>query len=225
MKRAEYNMEFQINKFDVNKEQNETVLKWQYIEADYFLVFINDGTYEFDLENALNEMREADIEDSTIVRSMSDEQLYTVENSKFRVFCISEKEFAHSQKKYVVPRSGMKRNISYEVRVYACSYSNAEGLTVFDAKKDENVRFIQAPVYCDINISKKFLKKNYTCTLKVQKLDDYKDGAVMYHVDGVDADFPLPANCLGREMVIMLPSNRNVNIRIKDEYKKYYRKN
>lgn len=223
MERMDFSSSYQILKFDVNKVQNDTVLNWQFISADYFLIFINDGTYEFELSKAIQEMEEAEVDEDRLIHCMSDEQLFTKEGAKFRVYCVSEREFSSGGRNFKVPASGMKRNIPYEVRVYACSYKK-NGFRIFDAKKDENVRFIQAPVHFNAPVSKKFLKKNYICNLSVSKLDDYKDGAIMYHVDGVDSDFPLPATCLGRDLTIVLPQMTDVTLRIRDEYKKYYRK-
>ena len=223
MERIDFRENFEITRFEVDKIQNNTVLTWQYVNADYFLIFVNDGTYEFQLENALNELANAGVDGDKAIHTRSDTSLIENEDSKFRVFCLPEKEFYANKKNFIIPASGMKRNIAYEVHVYACS-NRKHGFRVYDAKGDENVRFIQAVVRLDVDYKKKFLKKDCIGTVKVTKLDDYKDGAVMYHVDGVDSDFPLPETCLGKNLTIMLPDKLDINIRIKGEYKKYYKK-
>ena len=50
------------------------------------------------------------------------------------------------------------------------------------------------------------------------------NGAIMYHVDGISVDFPLAQGCLGKELVIVIPAKSEVSIRIREEYKKYYKK-
>ena len=60
--------------------------------------------------------------------------------------------------------------------------------------------------------------------LRLPMLEDYKDGAILYHIDGVAFDFPLPQSCLGRELTVVVPRQSKVSIRIREEDKIYYRK-
>ena len=46
----------------------------------------------------------------------------------------------------------------------------------------------------------------------------------MYHVENVKADFPLPEGCLGRELYIAVPGRDTLSVRIREEYRNYYKK-
>lgn len=226
MRIEEYKEEYQIREFKVRSQNAQTVLSWKFKKASHFLIFMYDCRYEFNLEVAIKLLEKEDISDYKIVNSRSKDQIYDKGNGKFKLFCLREKEFLQGNKSFVIPSQELKKGIPYEICIYPCCYSSAmEELTVFSPKeKRENVQYIPVVIQPEIRYEKKLFTKQVTCILVLPRLEDYKDGAIMYHIEGVRTDFPLSAECLGKELFISVPNKDALTVRIREEYKNYYRK-
>lgn len=221
----EYREEYQIREFLVKKQNNRTMLSWRFKKGSHFLIFMYDSRYEFQLDAAVSLLEDTGITDREIVNNRSVNQLYNKENGKFKVFCLREKEFVQNGKIYTVPAAEERKGIPYEIRLFVCNYDvDEEELYIYKPEKKENLQYIPVVVKPEIRYEKKLFSRQATCVLKLPRLEDYKDGAMMYHIDGVSGDFPLPASCLGRELYIQVPEIDSVTVRIRDEFKKFYRK-
>lgn len=219
-----YNEDYRIKEFRAKSHNTHTELSWRFKEASHFLIFIYDSRYEFDPKPTIEQLKKEGITDQMVVNSRSKDNIYERENGKFKLFCLREKEFVQDKKTYIIPSQKLKKGIPYEISVFACDYDSGE-LTVFLPKdKKENLQYIPVVIQPEIRYEKKLFSKNTTCILKLPSLEDYKDGAIMYHVENVRADFPLSAGCLGRELYISVPGKDTVAVRIREEYKKYYKK-
>lgn len=216
--------EYQIRELTVKKESGAICLNWRFKEGSHFLICLYDSRKELKLETIFAELEENGQSDDTIVHS-TQKQIYAKGNGSLKVFCLREKEFVQNNKSFVLPAGELKKGIPYSIAVYVCNYdANEEILHVYEAQKDENICFFPVTITADITYRKKLFSKQKQCILRLPRLEDYKDGAIMYHVQGISEDFPLPAACLGKGMIIMIPKGAEVSIHIRDEYKKYYRK-
>lgn len=227
MRIEEFEKEYQVREFQAKSGVQKTELSWKFKQASHFLIFVYDSRYPFALEEAVEMLEAERIADVDIVESRSSDNVYRKENGKFQLFCIREKEFVQNKKTMSIAAQQLKKSIPYEISVFSCDYDeDAEELSVFlPERPEDNKQYIPVKIVPEITYEKKFLSKNTTCILKIlPKLEDYKDGAIMYHVEGVRADIPLSAASLGRELYISVPAKDSVTVRIREEYKKYYKK-
>lgn len=226
MRIEQYNEDYQIREFQVRSQNAQTVLAWKFKKASHFLIFMYDCRYEFNLERAVELLGREEISDHKIVNSKSKDQIYAKETGKFKLFCVREREFLQGNKTFIIPSQELRKGIPYELSVYPCFYdSEAQELSIFlQRNKHENVQYIPVAIHPDIRYEQKLFSKQVTCILTLPHLEDYKEGAIMYHVEGIRTDFPLPAECLGKELYINVPGKDTLTVRIRDEYKNYYRK-
>ena len=59
--------------------------------------------------------------------------------------------------------------------------------------------------------------------LRIPKLRAYVDGALEYQINGVEMAYPIPVSCLDREMLIRIPKNSFLIVRVAKSYKNYYK--
>ena len=100
------------------------------------------------------------------------------------------------------------------------------GSSSFLTREPEKFKKPNSPVQREhiVEYIKKWFSKQVICILKLPTLESYTDGAIMYHVENVKADFPLPEGCLGRELYIAVPGRDTLSVRIREEYRNYYKK-
>lgn len=216
---------YQMREVAIKKENREIHLNWRFKEATHFLIFLYDSRREFVLERALKEIAESGLTDEDIVHSPQ-KKVYSGKNG-LKVFCIREREFVKNGKKFSIMANEAKRGVPCTIEVYVCRYDEDEGLYVYESPGGENAVFLPITVEPEIRYKKiGFLpgNKRRICILRLPYIEGYRDGAIMYHIDGIETDFPLASGCLGKDIVIVIPAKSEVHIRIREEYRKYYKK-
>lgn len=223
-----YDPVFQIRELAIKKDGGEISLSWRFKEATHFLVFLYDSRKEFALGDILKEISECGVTDEDIIRNSSSQRNYNYKGEWLKVFCFREKDFVTNGKKYFIKGSEAKRGIPYTAKVYVCQYDNKEKtLYVYETADERNETFLPVTVEPEIRYKRMGVlpgNSKRICILKLPCLEGYMNGAIMYHVDGISVDFPLAQGCLGKELVIVIPAKSEVSIRIREEYKKYYKK-
>ncbi|MDE6201931.1 MAG: hypothetical protein K2G19_00475, partial [Lachnospiraceae bacterium] len=217
---------YQIREMGIKKEGREIHINWRFKEATHFLVFLYDSRREFVLEEVLREIAESGLTDEDIVHSPQ-KKVYSGKKDSLKVFCVREKEFVKNGKKFSIMANEAKRGVPCTIAVYVCRYDEEEGgLSVYEPSGRENEVFLPITIEPEIRYKKVGLlpgNKKRMCILRLPYIEEYRDGAIMYHIDGIETDFPLPSGCLGKDIVIMIPVKSEVCIRIREEYRKYYK--
>ena len=190
MQIRDFEREYQIREFQVKSQRLQTELSWKFKTASHFLVFIYDSRYEFEIEEAVEMLEEEGITDKEIATGKPKTNLYPRENGKFQLYCVREKEFVQDKKTMVIPGQKLKKGIPYEISIYCCEYdAEIEELSLYlPEKPEDNRQYIPVIIQPEISYEKKLFSRTATCILKLPKLEEYRDGAIMYHVEGVKAD-------------------------------------
>lgn len=214
---------YQIRELEQRKRQGIVTFSWKFREATDFLVFIYDSSLEFDLATAIEIIEEAGIEDQDIISSTK--KVIPLKNDgTLKMLHIGRREFLKNNRCLQLPMNEFKKDIPYGTSVYACRYAeNLKGFYVYKANLENNTCFLPILIDANIQYKERPLSKDKLCILKLPVIDKYRDGAIMYHVDGVELDFPLSQQCLGKELTIIIPKHSKVSIRIQEKYKKYYK--
>lgn len=219
---------FQMRELTIKKDGGEISLSWRFKEATHFLIFLYDSRKEFILENILEEIIEDGVTDEDIVHGGIPQKKFDSKRNWYKTFCVREKDFITNGKKYFIKGSEVKRGVPYTVEVFVCQYEeDKKTLYVYEASDDQNIAFLPVIVEPEIRYKRMGIfpgGSKRICILRLPYLEGYIDGAIMYHIDGIWVDFPLATGCLGKELVIIIPAKSEVSIRIREEYKKYYKK-
>ena len=219
--------EYQIKDIVVKKEAGEVQICWKSKEGTHFLVCIynNNTNSDIQLKEVLDTLKKAGMKDSDIYASGHGKTLvYTEPNGISKIYCIREKEFIKNGKKCILSNGVFNKSIPYIIRVYVCQYLKEENkLIVYESEADENTVFIPANITVGKKEEKVLFGKVKKCYFKFPKLDDYINGALMYHVDGIEYDFPLTESCMNNEIVITVPVDKDVHMRTKEEYRNRYK--
>lgn len=221
IKKADQN--YQIRELEYKKKMGIVTFSWRFREATDFLVFIYDSRQDFNLTTAKEIIEDAGFSGKDIINSTK--KLITLrKNRTLKMLHIGRREFLNNNRRLQLPVNEFKKNIPYGISVYACNYiEDGKKIYIYQAVLEDNTCFFPVLINADIQYKKIPFSKDKLCILQLPVIDGYKDGAIMYHVSGIVPDFPLPQQCLGRELAITIPRQSEVSIRIQEEYKKYYK--
>lgn len=223
MKVRKYSAEYQTREFSLTREEKNVQINWKFKEGSHFLIFIYDSRYTFELKPVLERATKAMGSDENIIFFDSRRPFYE-ENNGIKVFCCSEREFLNNKKSYFLPGGELKRGIPYTISVYVCVYDEGKKLLqVIEPEGTQNVLHVPVVVHPEITYKTRAFSKQKECFLRLPPLESYKEGAIMYHVDPVGVDYPLPERCLGKVLSIMVPKEAEVSVRIRNEYKEFYK--
>lgn len=214
---------YQIRELEHKKNMGMVIFSWRFKEATDFLVFIYDSRQEFNLITSKEIIEEAGFSDHDIINSTK-KIIPLRKNGTLKMMHISRREFLNNNRRLQLPVNEFKKNIPYGISVYACNYmEDKKKIYIYQAVLEDNTCFLPVLINADIQYKKMPFSKDKLCILYLPVIDGYKDGAIMYHVSGIVPDFPLPQQCLGRELAITIPKQSEVSIRIQEKYKKYYK--
>lgn len=224
MKVENFDENYQVIGFKMERKGRDIVLKWNYQRGTHFFVFLYDGRTEISLEEIVKEMTAHGLTGTSAIQR-SGHLLYTTKNGKVRVFFLRQKEFYTRGDSYTISGSMMDSTIPYGIRVFIGEYEKEKGIMhLYQAgNPDISTEFVPVKVDPVIQYKSKVFSEEKICILRVPYLQDYEDGALEYHVDGTRFSYPLSAEGLGRDLIIKIPKNLSVHICVADEYKKYYR--
>ncbi len=214
--------DYQVKDYSMKRAGGEIVLKWKYSRGTHFFVLLYDGRKEVDLQELAQEMEDMGLDDRTLLQK-SGHNVYTTE--KVKLFLFREREFVQNGESCTIPGGEIKHGVPYGVSVFIGEYEKEEWtMHLYQVKDpDINTRFVPVKLEPKIEYKKKMFAKEKLCVLQVPYLQDYVDGALQYHVDGVRMTYPLPASCLDKNLYIEIPREASVTLRVADKYKKYYR--
>lgn len=214
--------DYQVKDYSMKRAGGEIVLKWKYSRGTHFFVLLYDGRREVDLQELAQEMEDMGLDDRTLLQK-SGHNVYTTE--KVKLFLFREREFVQNGESCTIPGGEIRHGVPYGVSVFIGEYEKEEWtMHLYQVKDpDINTRFVPVKLEPKIEYKKKMFAKEKLCVLHVPYLQDYVDGALQYHVDGVRMTYPLPASCLDKNLYIEIPREASVTLRVADKYKKYYR--
>lgn len=214
--------DYEIRGLTYRKEAGNIRLRWRYKEAAEFLVFLYDSRQDFSLQAACEEIAAAGFSDAEIWDAAR-KLLPIGKDSFWKLTHRKKAEFVRDGRCMNLAASELKKEVPYGISVFACTFdTEAEQLHIYEAGTQENTCFLPVKVKVELRYKMRPFSKEKYCMLRLPRIDDYRDGAILYHVDGVDSDFPLPQSCMGRELTIVIPRRAQVSIRIREEDKKYY---
>jgi len=218
------NKDFQIRELSYQKDARNLRLRWRFKEAESFLLFLYHSIQGFTLEKIVEELSAEGIKDEEMMEDMGRVRSVRQDGS-LKMMYVDEKDFVACDKWIGLSMDELKKGIPYGVKVFACRYAGEEKrIHIFDSLREENTCFLPVTVRTEISYKNKPFTKEKYCTLRIGKIDEYREGAILYHIDGVESDFPLPQTCVGKELTIVIPRQSEVSIRIREEDKKYYKK-
>ena len=214
--------DYQVKDYSMKRAGGEIVLKWKYSRGTHFFVLLYEGRREVDLQELAQEMEDMGLDDRTLLQK-SGHNVYTTE--KVKLFLFREREFVQNGESCTIPGGEIRHGVPYGVSVFIGEYEKEEWtMHLYQVKDpDINTRFVPVKLEPKIEYKKKMFAKEKLCVLHVPYLQDYVDGALQYHVDGVRMTYPLPASCLDKNLYIEIPREASVTLRVADKYKKYYR--
>ena len=222
----EFNKDYQILEYSINRTSGKINLKWNYKQGKYFLIFLYDARNTLNLEKILQELEEKELDDRTLVERNS-APIYTTNSGNVKMFLCRELEYVQNNQTYSLPTKELRNGVPYALSVYIAEFDKNMGILYFYPVKDteSNTQFIPVKVNPVISYKNKMFQGTKICTLNVPAMYDYPDGALEYYVTGVGAnvEYPIPAACLGKEMLVLIPRDSEVMVRVADKYKKYYR--
>lgn len=215
----------QIRNLTCQKEAGCYRFRWKFKEAAEFLIFFYDCRLEFDLQEAPKRMLAAGLTDRQVIGSAK--KMLAVGNAweNFKIVHITKTDFTREAKSFLLPVQELQKDMPYGICVHACRFDrNTEQIHLYPTYTEENSCFLPVKIKPEIRYQKKLFSKDRYCILRLPRIADYRDGAICYHVDGASADVPLPQSCMGKELVIVVPKQAKVSVKIREEDKKYYKK-
>ena len=219
-----FDKSYQVKEYTMKRAGGEITLRWKYAKGTHFFVLLYDGRKDIELEGIVSEMEDRGMDDKAVIQK-SGHHIYTTKDEKVKVFLFREREFLNNGQSCSLPGGEIKKAVPYGISVFIGEYDKTEGVMhLYEGKDPEsNTQFVPVKLEPVIRYKSKLLSKEKLCILHVPYLQDYAPGALQYHVDGVRMTYPLPADCLDKDLYISIPKDSSVAIRIADKYKKYYR--
>ena len=217
--------DYQIRNLTCKKEAGCYRFSWKYKEAAGFLIFFFDCRRLFDLKEAPKQMQAAGLKDAKVTGSAK--KLLAAGNGwdSFKVAYLTKTDFVRDAKSFLLPVQELQKDVPYGICVYACgSDPDTREIRLYPMHSEENRCCLPVKIKPEIRYQRKLFSKDRFCILRLPRITDYRDGAVLYHVDGASSDVPLPQSCMDKELVIVVPKTANVSIKIREEDKKYYKK-
>ena len=224
MRIRDHDKDYQVKDYSMKRAGGEIVLKWKYSRGSHFFVLLYDGRKEVDLQKLAQEMEDKGLDDRTLLQK-GGHHIYTTSDEKAKLFLFREREFVQNGESCTIPGGEIKHAIPYGVSVFIGEYDKEEWIMhLYQVKDPEiNTKFVPVKLEPKIEYKNKLFAKEKLCVLHVPYLQDYMDGALQYHVDGVRMTYPLPASCLDKNLYIEIPKDASVVLRVADQYKKDYR--
>lgn len=220
----DYDKDYQVKDYSMKRVGGEIVLKWKYSRGTHFFVLLYDGRKEMNLQELAQEMEDMGLDDRTLLQK-SGHNVYITKDEKAKLFLFREREFVQNGESCTIPGGEIKHAVPYGVSVFIGEYDKEEWVMhLYQVKDPEiNTQFVPVKLEPRIEYKNKLFARERLCILHVPYLQDYVDGALQYHVDGVRMTYPLPAGCLDKDLYLEIPKDASVNIRVADKYKKFYR--
>lgn len=226
MKVKEFNKECLVMDYSLTRAGGKVNLKWNYKQGKYFLVFLYDARNMLHLEHIIRELEEKELDDRLLMERNA-VPFYTTGSEVEKIFLCRETEYIQNNQTYSIAAKELKSGVPYAVSVFIADYDKTSGeIGIYPVKAFEmNTQFIPVKINPMISYKNKFLSADRICVLKLSPMQDYQDGALEYYVTGVGgkAEYPIPASCLGKELLIQIPKDSEVVVRASDKYKNYYR--
>ena len=220
-----YEDKHQIKQLEKFKNEIGIGLKWKYKDASHFMIIIFDARKGLDMEYVVEDMDKKSITPENLIKTNPRMPFYSNDDGIMKAFVIGEAEFLNKERNAIIPSNFFKKGVPYGIAIFACEYDKEyRELSLYLPCEEENQVYMPVKVQSEVTYKKCLIGKTKQCILHVQRLDGYKEGAITYHVDGVTGDFPLSSGCLGKDIVITVPKEADVTVRIADEDKKYYEK-
>lgn len=224
MKVEEFDKDYQVKGYTMKRAGGELVLKWKYARGTHFFVLLYDAKRDMCLRDIVREMEDNGLDEGTVMQK-GGHHIYTTGDGKAKLFLYREREIRQNGESCAIPGSEVKRTVPYGVSVFIGEYDREAGtMHLYEARDpDINTQFVPVKLEPSITYKSRLFSKDKLCILHLPYLQDYTDGALQYHVDGVRMTYPLPADCLDRDLFIEIPKDSSVVIRVADKFKKYYR--
>lgn len=214
--------DYQIRGLTPKKEAGSIRLHWRYKEAADFLLFLYDSRQTFDLEAACEEITASGLSDADLL-DQTRKLLPIGKDAFWKLAHIKKAEFVRDGKCFILPAQELNKDVPYGICVFACTFDTEhKELHIYPSDIQENTCYLPIKIKAEIRYKTRFFSKEKYCMLRLPRIEDYEDGALLYHIDGVVSDFPLPQSCMGRELTIVIPRHAQVSIRIREEDKKFY---
>lgn len=217
--------DYQIRNLTYRREAGCYRISWKFKEAADFLVFFYDCRQEFQIYDVPRQMQAAGLKEVQVINSTK--KMLPAGNAweNFKVAHISKSDFVRDAKSFLLPVQELQKDMPYGICVCACRFDRkTEEIHLYPMHTEENRCYLPVKIRPEIRYKRKLFSKDRCCILRLPYIREYQDGAVCYHVDGASSDVPLPQACLGKELVIVVPKQANVSIKIREEDKKYYKK-
>jgi len=216
--------DYQIRGLTCKKEAGTIQLHWRYKEAADFLLFLYDSRQIFDLEASCGEIAACGVSGSEL-SEQTGKLLPIGKDAFWKLAHIKKSEFVRDGRCFRLPAQELKKDVPYGISVFACTFdfdTEYKELHVYPSDMQENTCYLPIKVKAEIRYKTRLFSKEKYGLLRLPRIEDYRDGAILYHIDGVDSDFPLPQSCMGRELAVAVPRRAQISIRIREEDKKYY---
>lgn len=220
-----YEDKHQIKQLEKSENEVGLRLKWRFKDASHFMMVIYDARKGLDMRAVADDMYEKSITPEKLINCNPRIPFYSGDDGIIKAFIISEAEFMNKERHATIPAKFFCEGIPYGIEVFACEYDvffDYHELFLYLPRGEENLVYMPVKVQSRVSYKKSPFSKTKQCTVHVPFLEDYKDGAIIYRVEGVTGGVPLTSECLGKDITITVPAEATVTVEIADEDKKYY---
>lgn len=215
--------DYEIRELTCRKEAGSIRLRWRYRKAEEFLIFLYDSRRlkEPDLETVCGELAAVGAEDVELLGS--GKKMRTVGKDRgWQLLHMDKAEFLRAGRCCCLSAHELDKEVPYGICVFACSFDpEKQELHLYPSDMQENTCFLPVKVRAEIRYRTRLFSKEKYCILRLPQIADYADGAIQYRADDSAFDIPLPHTCLGRELIISLPKQSRISLRVREAEKKY----
>lgn len=173
--------DYQIRGLTYRKEAGSIRFRWRYKEAADFLIFLYDGRQTFDLAAACEEITALGLSDSDLL-DQARKLLPAGKDAFWKLAHIKKAEFVRDGKCFILPAQELKKDVPYGICVFACTFdTETKQLSVYQSDTQENTCYLPIKIKAEIRYKTRLFSKEKYCMLRLPQMEDYKDGALLYH--------------------------------------------
>ena len=228
MRISEYDPKYRLEKLNAKKDQDKIIISWKYKQGDSFLICVYDRRKEMNLQTVEDMINNESLSDEDIWKSESGRPIVKL-NETTMLFFVSKNAFDRQTRSaggYLIYNTMLTSGVAYGIQVYICNMEE-DILKVYTPKENECQCYIPTIVRYRVSYKDKIFTGDKICTIRVEKMEGYQNGAVTYRIDGLHEgnvpEYPLAETALGKNLYILIPRKASVYLKVAEEYKQQYK--
>lgn len=202
-----------ISQLQMEKKPESFVLKWKFREGDGFLLAISVYGRSLELTELCRLLQGKE-------RELLDKK--SLELGGIRILTVTADEFLVNEKRYGLNRKYIMRGVPCRISIYPYQTDGNE-INLYEVDPKENEVIIPVWVNIQVNYTKPLFSRKRRCVIRIQQIEDYVDGAILYRPGNSTVSIPITQFCLNRDLIVYLPPEESVEFKIDPAYKSCYK--